>query len=113
MFHNINLRICEILLSLPSRERGLKYKCPLARVRHLSVAPFAGAWIEISPSRSPLVIGLPSLPSRERGLKSPKAFNKWLTENVAPFAGAWIEILRFITDHGIVSSLPSRERGLK
>ncbi len=38
---------CIILLSLPSRERGLK----LSRARHNGflgmVAPFAGAWIEI------------------------------------------------------------------
>lgn len=47
MFHNINLRICEILQSLPSRERGLKYTYvpPLSFLGE--VAPFAGAWIEI------------------------------------------------------------------
>ena len=47
MFHNINLRICEILLSLPSRERGLKYRIDYGLLRIPSVAPFAGAWIEI------------------------------------------------------------------
>ena len=33
--------------SLPSRERGLKLKKDNAPVLPLTVAPFAGAWIEI------------------------------------------------------------------
>ena len=33
--------------SLPSRERGLKWKLQVVRVLALIVAPFAGAWIEI------------------------------------------------------------------
>ena len=55
--------------SLPSRERGLKLiksKMPLILK---TVAPFAGAWIEIS-----------LIPSLKK---------YWI---VAPFAGAWIEI---------------------
>lgn len=47
MFHNINLRICEILQSLPSRERGLKLRK------------------EIFPKNR----RMGSLPLRERGLK--------------------------------------------
>ena len=35
-------------LSLPSRERGLKYVITKLRVENYIVAPFAGAWIEIS-----------------------------------------------------------------
>ena len=60
------------LLSLPSRERGLKpWNEKLAYIaKH--VAPFAGAWIETF-----FVILIPpihkkSLPSRERGLKLKK-----------------------------------------
>ncbi len=56
-----------------------------------TVAPLAGAWIEIAPSRT----------CRR-------------TASVAPLAGAWIEIQRM--DHwtpSAVLSLPSRERGLK
>ena len=54
------------------------------------VAPFAGAWIEIS----------------------------WLERKgdyrmVAPFAGAWIEILVTSICLANTWSLPSRERGLK
>ena len=55
------------------------------------VAPFAGAWIEIS--------SVTPLPARTI---------------VAPFAGAWIEIALFaVSCAAVTSSLPSRERGLK
>lgn len=68
MFHNINLRICEILLSLPSRERGLKCQFRTAPHCTLMVASFAGAWIEIQDGRTAEKWNL-SLPSRERGSK--------------------------------------------
>ena len=35
------------MLSLPSRERGLKYAQENHAAEITSVAPFAGAWIEI------------------------------------------------------------------
>ena len=38
---------CIILLSLPSRERGLKCLRERENVFMIIVAPFAGAWIEI------------------------------------------------------------------
>ena len=38
---------CIILLSLPSRERGLKSVVLSVAVLSAVVAPFAGAWIEI------------------------------------------------------------------
>ena len=99
--------------SLPSRERGLKLLTPCADAWTYSVAPFAGAWIEIKMfSDSELLwlvapfagawieIGqglprykhLPSLPSRERGLKFCCRCAHELLKRVAPFAGAWIEI---------------------
>ena len=69
MFHNINLRICEILLSLPSRERGLKFGDTHSQRKADGVAPFAGAWIEIV------------------------HLYGWSPDHpVAPFAGAWIEM---------------------
>ena len=37
---------CIILLSLPSRERGLKFTLAIS-FSDIEVAPFAGAWIEI------------------------------------------------------------------
>ena len=60
---------CIILLSLPSRERGLKYYQNWIDNTTTRVAPFAGAWIEIF------------------------AYNVGnIDQLVAPFAGAWIEI---------------------
>ena len=61
---------CIILLSLPSRERGLKCIQSNVPIRGGHVAPFAGAWIEIR------------MWHRAR-----------LPASVAPFAGAWIEIV--------------------
>ena len=78
------------VLSLPSRERGLKFKSAPASVLCANVAPLAGAWIEIHKSSS----------SRTESC-------------VAPLAGAWIEILRARQNGGVRMSLPSRERGLK
>ena len=56
-----------------------------------SVAPFTGAWIEI------------------RNITAVR-----LKGGVAPFTGAWIEMDgAFKITGGVVTSLPSRERGLK
>ena len=54
------------------------------------VAPFAGAWIEIE-----ILANIDFKPL------------------VAPFAGAWIEIINPLSSIPLISSLPSRERGLK
>ena len=56
-------------MSLPSRERGLKFGILVPVHQLLNVAPLAGAWIEIH--------------------LNPKTFNIIV---VAPLAGAWIEI---------------------
>ena len=55
--------------SLPSRGRGLKFFICLILIIMALVAPFTGAWIEIS-------------------------FTDYMrrTKDVAPFTGAWIEI---------------------
>ena len=124
------------MVSLPSRERGLKFICSLSFIScGLYVAPLAGAWIEIMdaidqihqlgkslPSRER---GLKycdditngeqtvSLPSRERGLKSCDKFCVAVIPAVAPLAGAWIEIDGKCRRNTAVGSLPSRERGLK
>ena len=66
----------------------LLLKC--AHLERISVAPLAGAWIEIFLLLS--IIEIPSsLPSRERGLKCDRVGKVWL----------------------LGKSLPSRERGLK
>ena len=61
---------CIILLSLPSRERGLKLVIIIHKEIGVWVAPFAGAWIEILFS-AVVFHKSKSLPSRERGLKYP------------------------------------------
>ena len=82
---------CIILLSLPSRERGLKYL----------LSNFLYSIFKSLPSRER---GLKcygkcknrfrdwSLPSRERGLKFIYSLILYIFF-VAPFAGAWIEII--------------------
>ena len=77
--------------SLPSRERGLKLHCYVLSQLCYNVAPFAGAWIEIT-GEDDIVQRFKSLPSRERGLKSPSLHVLFSDLPVAPFAGAWIEI---------------------
>ena len=56
-------------MSLPTRERGLKFELRNVYIFYYIVAPYAGAWIEINFFRS-------ELPQHQ----------------VAPYAGAWIEI---------------------
>ena len=98
--------------SLPMRERGLKYIEDWLRLRGNTVAPHAGAWIEMSQGRRLSECGgsLPmrerglklvcdhvnrvnrvSLPMRERGLKLRASITDTDCQ-VAPHAGAWIEI---------------------
>ena len=55
------------------------------------VAPFAGAWIETFIQSAPFVGAASSLPSRERGLKLRIIQICFCDFDVAPFAGAWIE----------------------
>ena len=55
-----------------------------------SVAPLAGAWIEIVGENLKLLKG-----------------------DVAPLAGAWIEMITKDCAYKVSESLPSRERGLK
>ena len=77
-------------MSLPSRERGLKYGRTAGNYVKRLVAPLAGAWIEISGSLRVMPI-----------------------YTVAPLAGAWIEIKYHKAAGNGGRSLPSRERGLK
>ena len=55
--------------SLPSWERGLKFIRVADKIIGKGVAPFTGAWIEMSGMRA-----------------------VWMARMVAPFTGAWIEI---------------------
>ena len=63
-------------VSLPLRERGLKYTFGRACLVISEVAPLAGAWIEI-----------------------PHLLQTYQLQSVAPLAGAWIEINFFCLLH--------------
>ena len=67
--------------SHPSRVRGLKYPYYPARWVQCEVAPFTGAWIEITVPPICLMIVLGSHPSRVRGLKSSIPCRSWPTRN--------------------------------
>ena len=56
------------ILSLPTRERGLKFVDELSGETAADVAPYAGAWIEIACDNR-IYTFQKSLPTRERGLK--------------------------------------------
>ena len=55
-------------MSLPVRERGLKWRNVAKEREWRVVAPRAGAWVEITP-RAKMCETNASLPVRERGLK--------------------------------------------
>ena len=84
-------RWSDSVMSLPSRERGLKYIHPVSPNTLCKVAPFAGAWIEIFQRR------LWNSCVRSRSLRGSVDWNNAAiitryVNSVAPFAGAWIEI---------------------
>ena len=81
---------CNDALSHPSRVRGLKSESISTSAKFDTVAPFAGAWIEM------LTVASGSRKSK-----------------VAPFAGAWIEISVRFEKAVLTASHPSRVRGLK
>ena len=102
---------------------------------YLTVAPLAGAWIEIS-LRLSCLLNCMVAPLAGAWIEIPKTYVVNSSASVAPLAGAWIEILSNdthiyeeqmvaplagawieIADYSIFWSygwsLPSRERGLK
>ena len=125
----------ETVMSLPSRERGLKFFLTIKRYTSIIVAPLAGAWIEIALPRAvcphtpvaPLAgawieISIFLHPPQSNAV-APLA-GAWIEirnvfcwlyfQRVAPLAGAWIEIREeYVLIFVAVESLPSRERGLK
>ena len=79
------------MLSLPSRERGLKYQV-YAQANHLkSVAPLAGAWIEIQ-NRLDEMEKYYVAPLAGAWIEIKKPIRCQRSRIVAPLAGAWIEI---------------------
>ena len=122
-------------VSLPSWERGLKYRNSSERNKMYRVAPFVGAWIEIGypiPGRAlqtvaPFVgawieISL-YLKKFSWHRKVAPFVGAWIEIYsipvfrflfpVAPFVGAWIEICVSDSAFAFKPSLPSWERGLK
>ena len=78
------------------------------------VAPFTGAWIEISQAPSGKSNKKWSHPSRVRGLKYRHRVHQPPLLLVAPFTGAWIEMKKQMHPSGCsCRSHPSRVRGLK
>ena len=100
-------------MSLPMRERGLKYVRAAPDHEASRVAPHAGAWIEISRPAQTLA-GLSVAPHAGAWIEiRPRAANH-PHARVAPHAGAWIEIIHFaLSRRHRAKSLPMRERGLK
>ena len=87
----MGLFICLLILSLPLRERGLKFPKPL-NVRLLDfVAPFAGAWIEIFAGGCGFSLPVVA-PFAGAWIEILPGYDRSVDLYVAPFAGAWIEI---------------------
>ena len=78
--------------SLPSRERGLKYRTIARTQITRPVAPFAGAWIEIYDAATDDLWFLVA-PFAGAWIEILGTFLPDVASSVAPFAGAWIEIL--------------------
>ena len=112
----LKFRLVDVLggyiMSLPSRERGLKSMAYDAATYMDESLPSRERGLKYSmgtmPGMSPR-----SLPSRERGLKYCSGLDRERQGEVAPFTGAWIEILIAPRMVSTIRSLPSRERGLK
>ena len=77
-----------------------------------SVAPFAGAWIEIALSTETDSL-LEVAPFAGAWIEIESQIARAKAIDVAPFAGAWIEMTIWPAQCLRRASLPSRERGLK
>ena len=78
--------------SHPSRVRGLKSGIVYVGQVANFVAPFTGAWIEISTALEPMMTRLTVAPFTGAWIEIPFRFVRSRKNGVAPFTGAWIEI---------------------
>ena len=79
----------------------------------IDVAPLAGAWIEIDEEIKDRLIDVVA-PLAGAWIEIRTNQNNTISYIVAPLAGAWIEITVYpVHSVQLLSSLPSRERGLK
>ena len=77
-----------------------------------AVAPFAGAWIEITIKLTMMDL-VDVAPFAGAWIEIAKYGFLFSIGQVAPFAGAWIEMLSWTKTTVSLKSLPLRERGLK
>ena len=80
------------LLSLPTRECGLKLEFSSRLPSLIPVTPYAGVWIEILATVTDVNWSEVSLPTRECGLKYSMLGMLEAVNDVTPYAGVWIEI---------------------
>ena len=84
-------------MSLPARERGLKFRYASFKHLHVSVAPCTGAWIEIGLIRENIVLcGV--APCTGAWIEIAQKVVVYGPEGVAPCTGAWIE-MEMVTIH--------------
>ena len=83
---------CAILLSLLSRERGLKSCTDLSVAGKQAVAPLAGAWIEIFLDAKSIIPRIVA-PLAGAWIEIRRVADIKEKIEVAPLAGAWIEIV--------------------
>ena len=82
-------------MSLPPRERGLKFVVRCIHLCYLLVAPSAGAWIEIFMTFE-LYQNKCVAPSAGAWIEIAHSLLFLLFIIVAPSAGAWIEIINLL-----------------
>ena len=112
IFHNIKLLFCEILLSLPSWECGLKFMFGINTVDITMSLPSWECGLKYK-TMGFHNFALESLPSWECGLKYTCGECQLYALYVTPFVGVWIEIVSRLPLCTNNSSLPSWECGLK
>ena len=80
-----------IAASLPTRERGLKYSIFKSSDSVFSVAPYAGAWIEIM-AIARVIRVIVVAPYAGAWIEICFIMSGIMLVLVAPYAGAWIEM---------------------
>ena len=92
-------------MSLPSRERGLKYFLSLQQFIVVPVAPLAGAWIEIRRTDGHKSCGVVA-PLAGAWIEIVNFKPIFVSMLVAPLAGAWIEMIRDPSERSISAVAP-------
>ena len=102
-----------VMMSRPSRARGLKPRPETACHNQKMVAPLAGAWIETM-SAFDVPVKMPVAPLAGAWIETSMGARACKNGfGVAPLAGAWIETDEELRAKIVATSRPSRARGLK